>query len=126
MLTSVQIIETICKPLSDSPSLSKYVQIAEDSLNRGFYGKRFEYAVAYKACHLFTLCDDGSFNKIKDLGNGSIQSYSEGGMSVSFSGSSGNSELESTKYGKMLLDLNRSIPTMNVNKNPLGSLMGGC
>lgn len=125
-MTAEQIIQTICKSLADSPSLSNYIQMAQESLSSSFYGKQYEYAVAYKACHLFTSCNEDSLNKIKDLGNGSIRSYSEGGMSVSFGSSSGNNELESTKYGRMLLQLNKSRPTMNVNKNPLGSLMGGC
>lgn len=124
-MTVEQIIQTICKPLSDSPSLSDFIQMAKDGLSNSFYGSRYNYAVAYKACHIFTMCNDDGLNKIKDLGSGSIASYSEGGMSVSFSSGS-SKELAQTKYGKMLLDLNKSIPTMNVNTNPLGSLMGGC
>lgn len=122
MLSAVQIIQTICKPLADSPSLSNYVQMARESLDSRFFGKKIETAVAYKACHLFSTCEGSTFS-IKDIGNGSIQSYSEGGISVSFGTSIGDSELNSTKYGKMLLSLMKSIPKANVNRN---GFIGGC
>lgn len=118
-MTVEQIIETICKPLADSPSLSNYIQMAKENLSNSFFGSQINYAVAYKACHLFTMCNDDGLNKIKNLGNGSITSYSEGGMSVSFA-SGNNNELSQTKYGNMLLKLIKSRPTMNVNTNPLG------
>lgn len=122
-MTVEQIIQTICKPLADSPSLLYYIQMAQESLSSGFFGKHYNYAVAYKACHLFSMLDDSNeFNKIKEIGSGSISSYSEGGMSISFSSSSSDKELNSTKYGRMLLGLIKSRPTMNVNTNPLGSL----
>lgn len=126
-MTAEQIIQTICKPLADSPSLSNYIQMAQESLSSSFFGNQYEYAIAYKACHLFSMTDSNdSLNKIKDIGSGSIQSYSEGGMSISFGSASSDKELNSTKYGRMLLDLIKSRPTMNVNRNPLGSLIGGC
>lgn len=122
-MTVEQIIQTICKPLSDSPSLSDYIQMAQESLSSGFFGNQYNYAVAYKACHLFSMLDDSNeFNKIKEIGAGSIQSYSEGGMSISFGSASNDKELNTTKYGRMLLGLMKSRPTMNVNTNPLGSL----
>lgn len=119
-MTTVQIIQTICKPLSDSPSVTDYIQIATESLNSRFFGKQFPMAVAYKACHLFTLCNESSLNQIKDLGNGEVASYSEGGISVSFRSGNSDSELSSTKYGKMLLALMKSIPTANVNRGFVG------
>lgn len=126
-MTVEQIIQTICKPLADSPSLSNYIQMAQESLSSGFFGTQYNYAIAYKACHLFSMMDDSnSLNKIKEIGAGSIQSYSEGGMSISFGSASSDKELNSTKYGRMLLGLMKSRPTMNVNTNPLGSFIGGC
>lgn len=120
-MTVEQIIQTICKPLADSPSLSSFIQMAQESLSNSFFGNRLNYAIAYKACHLYSMYNsDDELGKIKDLGNGSIQSYSEGGISVSFGSSFSNKELEQTKYGKMLLGLMKSIPTINVNRNPLG------
>lgn len=120
-MTVEQIIQTICKPLSDSPSLSNYIQMAEESLSNSFFGSQYNTAVAYKACHLFVSLDDSSdMSKLKEIGGGAVQSYSEGGMSISFGASSGDKELNSTKYGRMLLNIIRSRPTMNVNRNPLG------
>lgn len=119
-MTAEQIIQTICKPLADSPSLSNYIQMAQENLSSSFFGDKINYAIAYKACHLFTMTDStNSLNSIKDLGGGSISSYSEGGMSVSFSSGTSNKDLSKTKYGQMLLDLIRIRPTMNVNTNPL-------
>lgn len=126
-MTVEQIIQTICKPLADSPSLSNYTQMAQESLSNSFFGPQINYAIAYKACHLFTMSDSSNeFNKIKEIGVGSIQSYSEGGMSISFGSAVSDKELASTKYGRMLLALIKSRPTMNVNRSPLGSLVGGC
>lgn len=122
-MTVEQIIQTICKPLADSPSLSDYIQMAQESLSSGFFGTQYNYAVAYKACHLFSMLDDSNeMNKIKEIGSSAIQSYSEGGMSISFGSASSGKELNSTKYGRMLLALMKSGPTMNVNTNPLESL----
>lgn len=119
-MTVEQIIQTICKPLSDSPSLSNYIQMARESLSNSFFGNQYNYAVAYKACHLFTTYNSqNNLNKLKDLGNGSVQNYSEGGISISFSASGSLKELNQTRYGRMLADLMKTIPTMNVNRNPL-------
>lgn len=121
-MTVEQIIQTICKPLSDSPSLSDYIQMAQENLSNSFFGNQYNYAVAYKACHLFSTLGESEINKIKEIGAGSVQSYSEGGMSISFGSASSDKELNSTKYGRMLLGLMKSRPRMNVNTNPLGSL----
>ena len=116
MMTAVQIIQTICPKLADSPSLSQFVQIAEESLDSRFFGKLFQQAVAYKACHLFELTGDKE--SVHNFGgSGAVTSYSEGGISVAFASGSDNNELNSTKYGKMLLALIKSRPKMNVNKN---------
>lgn len=123
MLSVVQIIQTICPKLADSPSLSTYVQMAQESLNSRFYGKKINCAIAYKACHLFTI----SNSKLTSVagGSGSVQGYSEGGMSIQFGSSNSESELNSTQFGRMLKDLNKSIPKMDVNRG-CGILLGGC
>lgn len=118
MMTAVQIIQTICPKLADSPSLSSYVQIAKESLNSRLFGKMFEQAVAYKACHLFTLTGDNENIQSQLSSGGAITSYAEGGINVSFKdGGTDDNELSSTKYGKMLLALIRAMPRMNVNQN---------
>lgn len=123
-MTAVQIIQTICSALADSPSLSSYVQMARESLDRCFFGKMYEYAVAYKACHLFTLFESNSdsssvSNVVDKIGGGQITGITEGGLSINFAQLSGDAQLNDlalTKYGKMLLALMRSGVRMNVNR----------
>ena len=119
MMTTVQIIQTICPSLADSPSLSQFVQMASESLNSRFFGKLFNQAVAYKACHLFTITTGDKTGIHSIGGGGSVTSYHEGGIQIGFSASQNDSELATTKYGKMLLDLMKKCPRMNVNKNCL-------
>lgn len=121
-MTAVQIIQTICKPLADSPSLSSYVQMAEESLDSCFFGKMYQHAVAYKACHLFTLYGaTGIESSIAGIGSGAVSGMSEGELSISFATpAKSDDELISTKYGRMLRKLMNSGLRMNVNTNPLG------
>lgn len=116
MLTAEQIIQTICPKLADSPSLSQYVQMATESLDSRFFGKSFNYAVAYKACHFFDLYGD-SDSLLALGGAGPVVAYREGGMDVSFARGYGDNELQSTKYGRMLLALIKAQPRMDVNRN---------
>ena len=117
MMTAEQIIKTICPELADSPSLSQYEQIAKESLSRSFFGKLYEQAVAYKACHLFIMTKPSELNEITSVGGGSINHLQEGGISIGFNNSNSDKELSSTKYGRMLLDLMKTRPTMDVNRN---------
>ena len=117
MMTAEQIISTICPELSDSPSLSQYVQIAKESLSSSFFGKLYNQAIAYKACHLFTITKKSQLNDILSIGGGSVNHLQEGGITVGFNASNSESELSSTKFGRMLLDLMKSRPTMDVNRN---------
>ena len=116
MMTAVQIIQTICPDLADSPSLSQFVQIASESLNSRFFGKLFNQAVAYKACHLFTITT-GDKTGIHSIGGGAVTGYHEGGIDVNFAQNQSDSELSTTKYGKMLLDLMKQCPRMDANRN---------
>ena len=117
MMTAEQIIQTICSELADSPSLSQYTQIAKESLDCRFFGNLYNQAVAYKACHLFTSTKKSELNDALAIGGGSVNHLQEGGISIGFNSSSSAKELESTKYGRMLLDLIKSRPTMDVNRN---------
>jgi hypothetical protein len=121
MMTTVQIIQTICPDLADSPSMSQFVQMASEGLNSRFFGKLFNQAVAYKACHLFTITTGDKTGIHSMGGTGSVTSYAEGGINIGFSASQSDSELATTKYGKMLLDLMKSCPKMDVNKNCMPS-----
>ena len=117
MMSVIEIIQTICPELADSPSLSQYVQVATESLNSRFYGKLFNQAVAYKACHLFTLNKPSALDNVLSVGGGPVTGISEGGISVNFASSDKESELSATKYGRQLLGLMKSRPKMDVNRN---------
>jgi hypothetical protein len=90
--------------------------MAVELTDRGFFGKMASFAIAYRACHLFTITGgDGSSDAA--IGVGQIASMSEGGLSMSYASSaaSDNGGLDTTKYGKLLLGLIKSRPTMGVN-----------
>jgi hypothetical protein len=109
-----QIIETICPELADSPSLGDFLGMAVELTDRGFFGKMAPFAIAYRACHLFTIAGSGSNPA---FGMGQITGMSEGGLSVSLAAgaTSDSGGLDTTKYGKLLLGLIKSRPTMGVN-----------
>ena len=126
-MTPNEIIQVICEPLYEDAQLELYVQMAKDSLNRCFFGKMYDYAVAYKACHLYTVNGGGEdlSSTIASLSSGAVTGMREGGLSIDFGAGNGKaSELNSTKYGRQLLELMKR-PTMGVNTNPLFCL-GGC
>jgi len=113
-----QIIEAICPELASSPSLDIFLGMAVELTDRGFFGKLANYAIAYRACHLFTISGGDSGGGSSALGMGKIASMSEGGLSVTFANDnsvSDGSGLDTTKFGKLLLGLMRMRPTMGVN-----------
>lgn len=117
MMTTEQIIQTICPELADSPSLSQYVQMAKESLSSSFFGKLYNQAIAYKACHLFTVTKKSALNDAINIGGGSVNHLQEGGISLGFNNPQSDKELLSTKFGRMLNDLIKTRPAMDVNKN---------
>lgn len=117
MMTAEQIIQTICPELAGSPSLSQFLQIARESLSSSFFGKLYNQAIAYKACHLFTMTKPTELNEITSIGGGSVNHLQEGGITIGFNNVNSDKELSSTKYGRMLLDLMKTRPTMDINKN---------
>jgi hypothetical protein len=121
-----QIIANVCPELASSPSLDNFLGMAIELTDRGFFGKLAPFAIAYRACHLFTITGGGESGN-PAIGTGQIASMSEGGLSVSFATgtSSDNGGLDTTKYGKLLLGLIKSRPTMGVNTAGLFPLHGG-
>jgi hypothetical protein len=111
-----QIITAICPDLAASPSLGDFLDMAVEFTDRGFFGKMYPFAVAYRACHLFMVSGGGGSGN-PALGMGQVASMSEGGLSISFAASavSDSGGLDTTKYGKLLLGLIKSRPTMGVN-----------
>jgi hypothetical protein len=110
-----QIIATICPELAASPSLDAFLGMAVELTDRGFFGKMASFAIAYWACHLFTITGSGGGNPA--IGIGKITGMSEGGLSISLAANAtpDSSGLDTTKYGKLLLGLIKSRPTMGVN-----------
>lgn len=126
-MTARALIETIYPELSASPSLEAYLRAAEGTVDKGFFGSLYAYAVAYKACHLFAMLGDssgGGGSNNPAAGTAPIASMSEGGMGISYavsaSGKDGVSrDMENTKFGKLFLSLARSRPRMGVNRGGL-------
>jgi hypothetical protein len=117
-LDTRQIIKNICSELSNSEALDDFIQMAVELTDRSFFGNMAPYAIAYRACHLFTITG-GNNSGNTALGMGQITSMSEGGLSVTFahnqSSSNSNNGLDTTKYGKLLLEIIKTRPTMGVN-----------
>jgi hypothetical protein len=124
-----QIITAICPELAVSPSLDVFLGMAVELTDRGFFGKLYSSAVAYRACHLFMVSGGSGGGGVGEAaaGLGQIASMSEGGLSVSFAtgGVSDPGGLDTTKYGKLLLGLIKSRPTMGVNTAGLFPPCGG-
>ncbi|MCR4714843.1 MAG: DUF4054 domain-containing protein [Treponemataceae bacterium] len=122
-MTPREIIGAICPALAQNESVSVFVQMAEENTNKKRFGKLYPYAVAYRACHLYTVTAGTGANSV--FGMGQVASMSEGGQSVSFATrveSDANGGLETTKYGRMLLGLLKTCPTLGVNTAGLACL----
>jgi hypothetical protein len=121
-----RIIAAICPELASSPSLDDFLDMAVELTDRKFFGKLASYAVAYRACHLFMVSGGGGSGN-PAFGMGRIAGMSEGGLSVSFAtgASTSGDGLDTTKYGKLLLDLIKSRPAMGVNTAGLHFPMHG-
>jgi hypothetical protein len=123
-LNPADIIGAICPDLATSPRLETFLAMAVELTAREYFGRQYDYAVAYRACHLFAQSGGSGRSDVTETlervgGGASVASLSEGGMSVSFAqgaaSSGGTADLSSTRYGKMLLALIKARPTMGVN-----------
>jgi len=117
-----QIIKNICPELYGNEALDDFILMAVELTDRSFFGKMASYAIAYRACHLFTITGGGGSANAA-LGMGQIASMSEGSLSVTFANTQTNdgSGLDTTKYGKLLLGIIKSRPTLGVNTAGLHS-----
>jgi hypothetical protein len=122
-ISAAQIIETICPELSGSPSMQVYLGMAVEIVSRRFFGSLYQQAVAYMACHLFTMFSGSAGNDtlktVKELGGGApVASMTEGKLSVSFVQSAGATDgaaLGSTGFGRQYLGLKKGRPKIGVN-----------
>jgi hypothetical protein len=121
-LTPVQIIETVCPELASSPSRDAFIQMAVETTDKGFFGVLYPYAIAYMACHLYSLFSEENNSGAGNIPGtvGEVASIHEGGVSISYfqsgSGGGSTSDLENSKFGEMYLMLRRRIPRMGVNR----------
>lgn len=122
-----EIVAAICTELSESGEADVFIRMARENTDRRFFGGQYQYAVAYRACHLFTVTRGAGGNAAAGIGQ--VASMSEGGLSMSFATSAASSAadggLETTKYGKMLLGLIRSRPAMGANGAGLRAARAG-
>jgi hypothetical protein len=122
-ISAASIIETICPELSGSPSLQVYLGMAVEIVNRRFFGNLYNQAVAYMACHLYTVfgrsASSETLKTVKELGGGApVASMSEGKLSVSFAqaqGAADGAALGSTQFGRQYLGLKKGRPKVGVN-----------
>lgn len=116
-MDALAIVTAICPELAKSNSADVFLRMARENTSRDFFGTQYQYAVAYRACHLFKVTSGTVGNDA--VGVGKVASMTEGGLSVSYQDNSSSSVsdggLDTTKYGKMLLGLIKSRPRMGVN-----------
>jgi len=58
MATVDDLIATICPSLDINVNKDIYVEIATSSLNELYFGTQYNYAIALKAAHVFTIDND--------------------------------------------------------------------
>ena len=115
-MTAREIIAAICPALAESESVDTFVKMAEENTDRKFFGGQYAHAVAYRACHLYTITAGSKGNAAAGIGQ--VASMSEGGQSISFAtvaAGASDGGLETTKYGRMLLGIIKSRPCIGVN-----------
>ena len=100
-----------------SDELDKWVNLVRPVLSRNQFGKLYEQAVAYLACHKMKMAGLGK-NPLGDMGTIGLgfatSSVSEGGSSVSFGANQStnlavDAELGLTVYGVQFLQLRRTV-----------------
>lgn len=101
------LIATICPDLDTSPGRDVYVDIAQSTISAEALGDLYDYGVALKAAHVFTI------DATRPMGDGGrITAKTEGRTSVQYETSTlktSSSDLELTQYGKRLKSLIRSL-----------------
>lgn len=108
-LTVTQIIGIIAPQFSADSDLANTISLVELRTSSDAFGVKYNYAVALRAAHILTLRDMNSISSGGILA-GNVTSMSEGNTSISFGGSSSNSDnsdLNLTRYGMELLGLIR-------------------
>ncbi len=93
--SSENIIELICPTLFNDSNLSDWLAYAQECVDRCFFGGDYNKAVAYMACHMFSLAGSRPSGE-----SGVITSKKEGDLAISFGGIPGDDELDLTYFGQ--------------------------
>ena len=118
-LSIEQYIQAVAPALLQDPSLDVFIEMAKERTDRGFYGVKYNHAVALMAAHIAFLLGAGTLGagsgNAEGGSTGSITSKREGDLSVSYgagavsasAGNLGDAELSQTRWGLMLLALRK-------------------
>jgi hypothetical protein len=106
MATVDDYITELLPKLALSPSLDVYKEMASFQTSLDFFGDKYDYALALRACHLYHVNTRGNAN------GGFITGMNEGRVGMSFWNSpkaGDNSGLSLSTYGQTLKGLIHSI-----------------
>lgn len=131
-LSVTEYLQAVAPTVATDPSVSVYIQMAEERTNSAFYGHKTNQAIALLAAHiafLFTAVPNshGAGSGSSEGGStGSITSKREGDLSVSYGSGAVSSaavgvsdvDLAQTRFGLMLLALRKGC-------KPFTGVLGG-
>ena len=118
-LSVEQYIHAVAPALMQDPSLDVYVEMAKERTDSGFYGVKYNHAVALMAAHIAFRLGAGTLGSgsgsSEGGSTGSVTSKREGDLSVSYgagavsasAGNLGDAELSQTRWGLMLISLRK-------------------
>ena len=120
MATASEILSAIAPQFDDATGRQTILDLSESRTSETRFGNQRPEAVAYRAAHVLALSSQtGAWS---GGGSGTINSKTEGSLSVSFGNTASTDDdafLSQTGYGKMLLELIHSRgPAMMVTGQP--------
>ena len=116
-MTAIEIIRLVGPEFSTTTdvTLQKWIEVVTPMVSKQRFGKFYEQAIAYLACHKLKMSGGGSSDVIPAITDTvRISSMSEGETSVSFGGSQQtnlgtDAEFALTVYGMQYLTLRRAV-----------------
>ena len=101
--TAKDIIRVECPDLYASADLDTYITLATQQTSQCFFGVNYNYAIALRACHNYTLTTGAFASGV----GGSVKSKKEGDLSISYGSiaKGGGGDLQLTTYGLRLKGL---------------------
>lgn len=122
--TAEEYVEILCPELAQYHDAKSFIDLAKTLTSSGFFGDMYEYAVALRAAHLYTI-----FINRQGEG-GSVVQKTEGRVSITYSTDrqSSDNELSTTAYGLQLLSLMKNKGTVGIivgNTDIYNNFLGG-